>query len=110
MKVLGSGVRAKQGKGTQSISDGANISMRTGIRMSRRKTCPESSRWDQCLCIPMPEALSWVQRSPGWGGLAVLQESDSLSEIWDPSAPSSMAKAGKQWHKIQGNNASNPPE
>lgn len=31
----------------------------------------------------------------------VLQESDSLSEIWDPSASSSMAKAGKQWHKLE---------
>lgn len=31
----------------------------------------------------------------------VLQESDRWSEIWDPSVPSSMAKAGKQWHKLR---------
>lgn len=64
-------------QGTQSISDGANISMRTGPRVTRRKPCPEGTRWDQCLCIPVPEALSRVQRSPGWGGLAVLQAQSS---------------------------------
>lgn len=46
----------------------------------------------------------------GSAASGVLQESDNQSEIWDPSAPSSLAKAGKQWHKLQRNNASNPPE
>lgn len=55
MKGPGSGVRGKQWQGRTLEVSATGAHLHELPRESRGNSCPERLRWDQRLCVPVPE-------------------------------------------------------